>query len=364
MDKGRVQVSTRLFLSAFAAWIVILAGAAAGCGGGRSDVARLSPDQTVGDLSAYWTPERTAAATALPQWGLGEPAFEPSAEAQTSSAEPLEIPPMPPSSPYRSSANPLPDVAKCTAIPDSTLEACWSRFLWKGQSARLPARTVGRILYEIGSRTGSCTATVVSSENGSVVWTAAHCLLLDGDEARNIVFVPGYRDGEGPFGKWQPRDEDSIYMLQSWVDTYSSAGFTDEAVRHDIAALVLEERDGKTIAESVGSQGIRFEEALADELLVFGYPQRPPFDGSTLYACRSPVTDRASSELGTGVVGLGCDMPGGASGGPMIADSFDDVTGWGWLMSNVSGGPTPDLTYGPRLGQEARELWEKAQSAR
>jgi hypothetical protein len=203
---------------------------------------------------------------------------------------------------------------------------------------------------------------VVSSENESVVWTSAHCLRFQGRQARNIVFVPGYRDGTRPFETWRLREGDSVYLLQSWIDTYSKGVFTDEAVRHDIAALVFEEKDGRTLADTVGSQGIRFDEPLESELIVFGYPADEPFDGSTLYACRSPVTERAKAELGASVVALGCDLTAGSSGGPMIAGSFRGVAGWGWVMSNVSGGPTSDLTYGPRLGGEARQLWEKAQS--
>ncbi|MCZ4605741.1 hypothetical protein O3S80_18685 [Streptomyces sp. Lzd4kr] len=50
--------------------------------------------------------------------------------------------------------------------------------------------------------TSSCSATVANSRNKSVVLTAARCVVdpATGNGCRKWVFIPGYSQGERPFG--------------------------------------------------------------------------------------------------------------------------------------------------------------------
>ena len=48
-----------------------------------------------------------------------------------------------------------------------------------------------------------CSGTAVTSTNESVVWTAGHCVNEGpGDYYKNFLFVPAYRDGVAPYGKF------------------------------------------------------------------------------------------------------------------------------------------------------------------
>src|SRR5919204_1033968 len=62
--------------------------------------------------------------------------------------------------------------------------------------------TVGRVFFTYQGRTASCSGDAVTSANRSVVITAGHCVKLQGAWHTNWVFVPGYANGNAPYGTW------------------------------------------------------------------------------------------------------------------------------------------------------------------
>ena len=56
-----------------------------------------------------------------------------------------------------------------------------------------------------------CSASVVDSPAGNLVITAAHCLM--GRQVGQFVFVPGYDNGEAPYGVWPVR---RVITDQDW----------------------------------------------------------------------------------------------------------------------------------------------------
>jgi len=78
-----------------------------------------------------------------------------------------------------------------------------------------------------------CTASVVDSPRGDLVITAAHC--VSGKRPGQIAFVPGYHDGDEPYGVW--------FVTQVVVDTQWRRSQNPE---HDVAFLVLQRHDGTT----------------------------------------------------------------------------------------------------------------------
>ena len=60
--------------------------------------------------------------------------------------------------------------------------------------------TVGALFPSATSSLHFCTASVVASPRGDVLISAAHC---QSGEAAGEIFVPGFRDGSAPYGRWR-----------------------------------------------------------------------------------------------------------------------------------------------------------------
>ncbi len=70
-----------------------------------------------------------------------------------------------------------------------------------------PLSTIGRVfLTNAAGQNLSCSGTAVVSNNSSVVDTAGHCLYLNGNWMRNVIFCPQYENGNTPHGCWAARD--------------------------------------------------------------------------------------------------------------------------------------------------------------
>jgi V8-like Glu-specific endopeptidase len=84
--------------------------------------------------------------------------------------------------------------------------------------------TVGA-LFPPRSPTHACTASVVSSPQGNLLLTAAHCVL---GTVAGYTFAPGYHDGVAPFGYWTVT---KAYGSSSWT--------TSQNPQADVAFLVV-----------------------------------------------------------------------------------------------------------------------------
>ena len=71
--------------------------------------------------------------------------------------------------------------------------------------ARLSLR-VGALFEHDANGNHFCTASVVASPGRDLLITAAHCISggNSGGYRQDIVFIPGYRDGQEPYGVWIP----------------------------------------------------------------------------------------------------------------------------------------------------------------
>ncbi|WP_017627131.1 trypsin-like serine peptidase [Nocardiopsis chromatogenes] len=213
------------------------------------------------------------------------------------------------------------------------------------------ARTTGRVFLSMDGRDFTCTASVVRARNASTVVTAGHCL-KDGTGAwaSKWVFVPGYDDGEEPYGRYTARE---MLVTPEW------ARRTDDS--RDFGAAVLREGDGGPVQEATGAQRISFSGDHTGRVRSFGYPARSPYDGRTLRTCSGPThADRG----GTTARGMSCDMTEGSSGGPWFA-GFDSASGRGTVVSVVSFkyASDADTQYGPVLGASERRVFNEAQDA-
>ncbi|RCV48105.1 trypsin-like serine peptidase [Marinitenerispora sediminis] len=213
------------------------------------------------------------------------------------------------------------------------------------------ARTTGRVFLTVNGRDFTCSASVIRADNRDTVLTAGHCL-KDGAGAwvKNWTFVPGYDDGERPYGSFVARE---MLVPQEWSRDADDSFDFGMAVLHTGS-------EGGHVADHTGSQPIAFQSAGDRRLYAFGYPSAGSFDGRRLHYCSGTTRPDRS---GTTAAGMRCQMTEGSSGGPWFAD-FNPRTGTGTIMSVISFKYANDAgtQYGPNLGDAARRVYDRARA--
>ncbi|MEU9982834.1 trypsin-like peptidase domain-containing protein [Streptomyces sp. NPDC050856] len=210
-------------------------------------------------------------------------------------------------------------------------------------------KTVGRLFF-VNPRGADtwCTATAVRSANRSVVMTAGHCVRRGASPANTnttMVFVPGYDKGNRPYG---------VFAVRTAL---TPRGWAEEAT-DDVSALVVDaDSKRRKLTDVVGGQVVAFGRPVGGKISAFGYPATRPQLGEQLLRCVGTAKKEGD------VQSIPCDMTGGASGGPWLAD-FDEATGKGVLVSvNSQLDALESITkmYGPALGATAKTVYERAQ---
>ncbi|MCS0639330.1 peptidase [Streptomyces sp. LP05-1] len=219
---------------------------------------------------------------------------------------------------------------------------------WTG--AKAVTTTSGRVFFTLKDRTASCSGNAVTSKNGSTVLTAGHCVKYQGSWHTNWIFVPGYDNGQAPYGQWPAA---RTLTTPQWEAT--------EDMNNDIGAAVVAPLNGQRLTDVTGAQGVQFNGGYNKRMYSFGFPAAAPYDGTRLIYCSG---NSSKDFLLTQDHGLGCDMTGGSSGGPWFTD-FDEATGTGLQVSVNSFGYVflPKRMFGPYFGDEAKALYDRAQTS-
>jgi V8-like Glu-specific endopeptidase len=194
-----------------------------------------------------------------------------------------------------------------------------------------------------------CSGSVVDSEYGDVVITAAHCVYDTGAGAyvSDIAFVPGYHDGQQPYGVWTPS---KVLVPQQWIDS----GDPD----YDVAFIVVHQAgSSQRIQDQVGADQLGLNPSYTGLVQVVGYPD----------TTEQPVTcTNYTKELGPTQLEFDCPgFPDGTSGGPFLAD-VDPQTGQGTVVGVIggyeTGGETPDVSYSAYFGSAVADLFSQAEA--
>jgi V8-like Glu-specific endopeptidase len=208
------------------------------------------------------------------------------------------------------------------------------------------------VFFTLGGADYSCSGSVVDSANASVVVTAAHCVSDGaGHWATHWIFVPGYRDGRQPYGRYPAR---RYFVAAGWTHGGNEAD--------DVAFVVVKPArvDGvvRPVADVVGGQRIGFGYRGTIQT-AFGYPVDAPYNGRQLdYCAGMGIPD----PYGSADAGIECTMTEGDSGGPWFS-GFDARTGSGTITGVTTfryAGDRLEL-YSADLGATARALYERAQ---
>ncbi|WP_345655979.1 trypsin-like serine peptidase, partial [Streptomyces tremellae] len=235
-------------------------------------------------------------------------------------------------------------VADGTSTAGHTEETAWT-------GGGLIATTEGKVFFQNASGgTFACSATVANSDNKSVVLTAGHCVVdaSTGEVYRNWVFIPGYAEGNRPYGTFTAS---ALFHRDEYVSTGGNANY-------DFAFARLSPLNGRTLADTVGAQGIAFNSPTGQDVHSFGYGgSAAEGGGERLNHCEGtefPDTGREGSTMW----GIDCVQTGGSSGGGFLS-GFDTSTGGGYLVGNISVSAGSN-EYHPYLGNEALSLYQQA----
>jgi V8-like Glu-specific endopeptidase len=205
--------------------------------------------------------------------------------------------------------------------------------------------TVGALFSSGVASPHSCTAGVVDSPSGNVIVTAAHCVV---GSAAGMVFVPGYVDGDAPYGSWTVT---KAYAATGWI--------TGQSPRLDYAFLVVS--PSSTNATTVSLQSVTGGNVLGtapapgQTVTVAGYEigrdDEPVICAPRVYLTRGyPSFDCAGYVAGT-------------SGAPWIV-GYQSSTGAGTITAVIGGlnqgGCTAGTSYGAPFTAATEQLLARA----
>jgi V8-like Glu-specific endopeptidase len=210
-----------------------------------------------------------------------------------------------------------------------------------------PAPRVGALFEHSASGNHFCTASVVASPGHDLLMTAAHCINGGkGGYRQDIVFIPGYHDGDAPYGVWTPA---KLLVDPRWA----SSSDPD----YDVGFVVLAPNDGKNVEDVLGANKIGFDAGYSHLVRVTGYPS----SADAPVTCRNWTYRQSASQLKFECGGFF----GGTSGSPWITD-FDPRTGTGTIVGVIggyqAGGDTDSISYSVYLGGDIRKLYEQAKA--
>jgi len=292
--------------------------------------------QSPQDVQAYWTPDRIRETKAMPEPTASARATAPS---QTHLLPPMSAPGSPPANAHESGNG-------AASPADISQSEVWTTH------GRVPATTVGKLRFATGAGNAECTASVITSANRSLIWTAGHCVSDGhGHWYSNFQFVPDYADGIEPLGSWVGK---SVSTPKSW--------FNYRNPEYDFSAITLwPQRDAK-VADMTGSQGYKFNYGHDWNVYTFGYPfdthpSRPGINGQQLRYCIGGTWQTGDLQS------IHCDLGHGSSGGPWLDDLQLD-RGWGYLVGNASHlvDESSDEVRSPHFGDAAVNVYEVQQN--
>ncbi|MFF1906103.1 trypsin-like serine peptidase [Kitasatospora sp. NPDC058218] len=190
-----------------------------------------------------------------------------------------------------------------------------------------------------------CTASVVDSAGLNLIVTAAHCVWDPRLGQRgDLVFVPGYRDGETPSGVWPLL---AVSVDQAWKD--------DADPDVDVAFAVVQPQGGRQVQQVLGANRLGVDRGYRLPVKVTGYPGT----SEVPITCSNTTSEQSPTQLR-----IDCpDWTGGTSGSPWVTD-FDPDTRTGTVVGVIGGyqegGDSPDTSYSSYFGDRVQALYDRA----
>jgi hypothetical protein len=205
----------------------------------------------------------------------------------------------------------------------------------------------GKVFFTDSGINYVCSGSAVLSTNESVVWTAGHCVNEGpGSFYTNFLFVPAYRDGAAPYGKFAG----STLLTSSGWQQGGEFGV-------DVgAAVVGTNQSGQSLSDAVAERPLVFNSVRNQSYQLYGYPAARKFNGQRMRVCNTAWSMNDTSTT-PDTMGVPCDMTGGSSGGGWVTAS-------GAIASVISYGYSSlkNVLFGPHQETEAQLLYSTAQT--
>jgi V8-like Glu-specific endopeptidase len=315
--------------------------------------------------SAYWTPERMAAARPEPlvaRQGLPTPATD-SSELRTDGAAELIAGRGPGGGGATMSPTLKPfggDEAPSALAAYFTYPFPFTRTEVNPSSLYTvyPWSTNGKLFFtKPGQGDFVCSATAVTSGSAprrALVLTAGHCVSSgNGTFWTNFLFAPALRDLNRPFGTW---DWEWATTTSEWHNNANS--------KRDVAFIVTSKRfDGRSLGNVVGDAGIGWNWPDKQDLWAHGYPSQAPFNGKRMILCTAAIAIRDTlAGVGPAPIGIGCDQTKGSSGGSWKRASTLTAAGYAIGVFSYKYTTQPQSSYSPYFDTAIRDLWTHAQT--
>lgn len=216
-----------------------------------------------------------------------------------------------------------------------------------------PFAAIGKLFFnqlEIKSNTVKSYVASAASIGNNAIWTAGHCVHngngLANGWSTNLVFVPGYKDGAAPYGKFTMHQ---LFCRTNWLQHGNPGGFFE-----DMGAAILNPLNGRTLSQTVGWLGFAWNFNRAQTWTSLGYPAEAPFNGQRMFQDTATYSNDGSVPGSPAPEGIGCSMTGGCSGGPWVLG----LGSTNYINAHNSYRPNnqPLEIYSPYFGDNAHQL--------
>ncbi|RZU52724.1 V8-like Glu-specific endopeptidase [Krasilnikovia cinnamomea] len=219
----------------------------------------------------------------------------------------------------------------------------------RGIAALNQSIIVGKVYVTVPGGTGQCSASALNSGKRRLVLTAGHCVHAGagGGWYSNFIFVPGFRQGAEPAGRFVAGN---LTARTAWVSSSSS----DE----DMAIAIMNNGGiyNAKVVDTVGGMGLRWNWGYSVAVTILGYPAAGGFPGDVQYFCQGTTWNGHNQQ-----VRAWCNMTQGSSGGPWLQE-YNDQTGLGYSNSVVSHRHgNPDQMDGPYFDNDIKSLYDYAE---
>lgn len=227
-----------------------------------------------------------------------------------------------------------------TSTSSSSAAAASQNGYWPGAYNANPNRQIGKLFFDTdpgsGTRWSHCTASIVNSENRSLLLTAGHCVYNNDPDGNGIIsgngywyqnfqFCPGY-ENSCRLGVYYYRNVSTTF---TWFGGFGSNRYYD--YRDDVAVILVNPVSGVRIADAHGSHGVYFNGGTGQWRYSFGYPVsdwRWPeysYSGQDMAYCGD--YDHPDGSI-PGTMWMSCTMTGGSSGGPWLTNVQSNWLGY------------------------------------
>jgi V8-like Glu-specific endopeptidase len=217
------------------------------------------------------------------------------------------------------------------------------------KAKRIPVSSMSTGVAEIGALYASaratnhgCTASVVHSADGDTLITAAHCVAGSG---RGMVFVPGQRGAQAPYGRWTVT---AVHLASRWAarqDPDDDVAFLTVAPR--VINGVRTEIESVTGAFALGATPVRGE-----RVAVTGYPAG---------AANDPITCSTTTYLTRTFPSFDCrGYVDGTSGSPWLRTTRAGTQIVGVIGGLNQGGCYDYTSYSSPLARDADDSYRRA----